>query len=118
MPSMLMSEADSEILKLIMEADVPALVVRFPDEYLPFGMFPRLVTRCVHWCAETWTVRKQPKFYKNYACFLLDTNGSYQVILASGLNVISVSVVSGRKVPEMSSADRLSHERYLRSILL
>ena len=110
-PSMLMSEADSEILKLIMEADVPALVVRFPDEYLPFGMFPRLVTRCVHWCAKTWTVRKQPKFYKNYACFFLGTSGSYQVILASGLNVISVSVVRGRKVPEMSAADRLSHER-------
>ena len=111
MPSMLMSEADSEILKLIMEANVPALVVRFPDEYLPFGMFPRLVTRCVHWCAETWTVRKQPKFYKNYACFFLGTSGSYQVILASGLNVISVSVVSGEKVSEKSAAYRLHHER-------
>ena len=110
-PSILMSEADSEILKLIMEADVPALVVRFPDEYLPFGMFPRLVTRCVHWCAKTWTVRKQPKLYKNYARFFLGTSGSYQVILASGLNVISVSVVSGKKVPEMSAAAGLSHER-------
>ena len=115
---MIMSEADSEILKLMMEADVPALVVRFPDEYLPIGMFPHLVTRCVHWCAKTWSVRKQPKFYKNYACFFLGTSGSYQVILASGLNVISVSVVSGQNVSEMSASDRLSHERYLRSVLL
>ena len=106
-----MSEADSEILKLIMEADVPALVVRFPDEYLPFGMFPRLVTRCVRWCAQEWPDNEQPQFYQNYARFFLGTSGSYQVILASGLNVISVSVVSGEKVSEMSAADRLSHER-------
>ena len=96
---MLMSEADSKILKLIMEASVPALVVRFPDECLPFGMFSRLVIRCVHWCGKTWSVRKQPKFYKNYACFFLDTSGSYQVILTSGLNVVSLSVVRGEKVP-------------------
>ena len=108
---MLMSKADSKILKLITEADVPALVVRFPDEYLPFGMFPRLVIRCVHWCGKTWSVRKQPKFYRNYARFFLGTNGTYQVILASGLNVISLTVVSGEKVSEMSATDRLSHDR-------
>ena len=111
MPSMLMSEADSKILKLIVEADVPALVVRFPDEYLPFGMFHRLVSRCVHWCAKTWTVRKQPKFYKNYARFFLGIVGTYQVILASGLNVISLSVVRGEKMSEMSATDRLGHVR-------
>ena len=108
---MLMSEADSKILKLIMEADVPALVVRFPDEYLPFGMFPRLVTRCVHWCAKEWSIRKQPKLYKNYARFFLGTVGTYQVILATGLNVISLSVVRGEKVSEMSATDHLGHVR-------
>ena len=96
---MLMSEADSKILKLIMEADVPALVVRFPDDYLPFGMFSRLVVRCVHWCVKKWSVRKQPKFYKNYARFYLGTTGIYQAILTSGLNVVSLSVVREEKVP-------------------
>ena len=110
-PSMLMSEADSTIQTLISSADVPTLMVRFPDEYLPFGMFPRLVIRCVHWCGKEWSVRKQPKFYRNYARFFLGTNGTYQVILASGLNVISFTVVSGEKVSEISATDRLSHDR-------
>ena len=108
---MLMSEADSTILTLISSADVPALVVWFPDEYLPFGLFHRLVTRCVHWCAKKWSVRKQPQFYKNYARFFLGTSGSYQVILASGLSVISLSVVRGEKMSEMSAADALHHKR-------
>ena len=108
-PSMLMSEADSEILKLIMEADVPALVVRFPDGYLPFGTFPRLVILFVHWCAEKWSVKEQPKLFKNFAHLFLD--GGYSVILTCRLNAISLTVVRGEEVPEMSDADRLSHER-------
>ena len=107
-PSMLMSEADSMMQTLISSADVPALIVWFPEGYLPFGMFPRLVILFVHWCAEKWPVKEQPKLFKNFAQLFLD--GGYSVILACRLNVISLIVVRGEKVPEMSDADRLSHE--------
>ena len=93
-PSMLEAEADSGIFKVISSAEVPALVVRCHDQYLPFGVFPRLVVRCAVWCLEHRSAKKQrqPKLYKNYAHFFLE--GSYQVVLAAKLNSVFVSVVA------------------------
>ena len=103
-----MSKASPEVLKLIQSSNVPALVLCFQDKYLPaFGLFHRLVIHCIRWCAvEKWGKGKQLKLYKNYAWLFLGTEGSEQLILACGLNVISVSVNSGKKDSEMSGADK------------
>ena len=110
-PSMLMSQPDTKILELLSSAGVPALIVRFPGGCLPPGMFPRLVILFVRWCADEWSWKKQPKFFKNFAQLFLGESGCYSVILTCGLNAVSVSVVRGEDV---SPADRLSHERYFK----
>ena len=108
-PSMLEAEADSRIFKVISQAEVPALVVRFLKQYLPFGVFPRLVVRCAVWCLKRRSAKKQrqPKLYKNSARFFLE--GAYQVVLAAKLNAVFVSVV-GEKADRMSDPD---HKRWV-----
>ena len=102
-----MSEASPEVLKLIQSSNVPALVLRFQDKCLPaFGLFHRLVIHFVRWCAaDKWGKGKHLKLYNNYAWLFLGAEGSEQLILACGFNVISFSVNSGKKDSEMSGAD-------------
>ena len=108
---MLMSQADTKIMTLLSSADIPALLVRFPGMYLLRGIFSRLVILFVQWCAEKWSRKKQPKFFKNLAQLYLGTSGCYSVILACRLNVVSLTVVRGNSGVEMSPADRFCHER-------
>ena len=105
-PSMLEAEAHSEILKVISSTEVPALVVRFHNQYLPFGVFPRLVVRCAVWCLKNFSARRQPKLYKNYARFFLE--GGHQVVVASKLNSVFVNVVGGKSAA-MTETD---HKRW------
>ena len=101
-----MSKASPEVLKSIQSSNIPALVLCFQDDYPAFGLFHRLVIHFVRWCAEKWGEVEQPKLFKNYACLFLGAEGSDQLILACGLNVISFSVDSGKEYSAMSNADK------------
>ena len=102
---MLMSKASPEVLELMHSSIVPALVLCFQDDYPAFGLFHRLVIHFVRWCAEKWGKGEQPKLYKNYARLFLGAEGSHQLFLACGLNVISFTVISGKENAEMSDTD-------------
>ena len=104
---MLMTKPSPEVLKVIQSSSVPALVLRFQDDYPAFGLFHRLVIHFVRWCADNCGEVEQPQLYKNYACLFLGAEGSDQLTLACGLNAISFSVDSGKEDSAMSGDDKM-----------
>ena len=85
---MLKSMADSTVLEGMSSPDeVPVLVIRFETEYVPLGLFPRLLIRCLK-----VSPLGHNKIHKNYGCFFWDKEGLYQLKVASGLHTISCVV--------------------------
>ena len=49
------------------------LYIQFQDGFVPYGLFPRLVSRSTAWCAENGSLQP-PKLYQNGAWFVLEGN--------------------------------------------
>ena len=87
-PSMLKSMADPKIREGMSSPDgVPVLVIRFETEFVPLGLFPRLLIRCLKGSPSGYH-----KIHKNYGCFYWDQEGLYLLKVASGLHSISCVV--------------------------
>ncbi|XP_068699869.1 uncharacterized protein [Montipora foliosa] len=59
------------------ERDPCPLFVHFLDGFVPHGLFPQFVSRCISWCSENG-FKETPKLFNNGARFLLGK----QIILA------------------------------------
>ncbi|XP_068699861.1 uncharacterized protein [Montipora foliosa] len=59
------------------ERDPCPLFVHFLDGFVPHGLFPQFVSRCISWCSESG-FKETPKLFNNGARFLLGK----QIILA------------------------------------
>ncbi|XP_068689640.1 uncharacterized protein [Montipora foliosa] len=88
------------------ERDPCPLFVHFLDGFVPHGLFPQFVSRCISWCSESG-FKETPKLFNNGARFLLGK----QIILALICRKRFIKVVlKRRQCPLEPSSSNASNE--------
>ncbi|XP_068718194.1 uncharacterized protein [Montipora capricornis] len=71
------------------ERDPCPLFLHFPDGFVPHGLFPQLVSRCISWCAEN-ELKKPPQLFNNGARFFVGRQLTFSLILICRKRFIKV----------------------------
>ena len=69
--------------------DPCSLYLNFPDGFVPHGLFPQLLSRCIGWCYERG-FQKEPSLYHCGARFFVGKQPIYSLVLISRKRSIKV----------------------------
>ncbi|KAJ7339407.1 hypothetical protein OS493_005802 [Desmophyllum pertusum] len=69
-PAQLRSSPSNLCKKEPSNCDPCPLYLRFLDGFVPHGLFPQLLSRCIRWCSDH-SPKEAPKLYQNGATFLI-----------------------------------------------
>ncbi|XP_078366217.1 uncharacterized protein LOC144650420 [Oculina patagonica] len=82
-------------------SDPCSLYLNFPDGFVPHGLFPQLVSRCIGWCSKR-DFLKEPNLFHCGARFFLGKQPIYSLVLICRKGFIKV-VLTQFKSPSGSS---------------
>lgn len=83
-------------------SDPCSLYVTFPDGFVPHGLFPQLLTRCIAWCSKR-DFREEPLLYDCGARFFIGKKTIYTLVLICRKRSIKVVLT------EIDAASGSSH---------
>ena len=73
------------------ENDPCPLYVHFLDGFVPHGLFPQLLSKCIHWCSEQG-LKQAPQLYLNGARLFIAMQGIFDLILICRKRFIKVTL--------------------------
>lgn len=91
-PSMLMSPASDDVLKLLASVQIPSLFVRFESGRVPPGLFPRLVLQFYQRCKEEWKSPVNPELFHNFALFHIRPDQGTSIIWLCHSSFIEIAI--------------------------
>lgn len=91
-PSILMSPAPEDVIRLIASVKIPSLFLKFQSGQVPPSLFPRLVVQFFQWFTEKWPGQQQPQLFHNFARFYTHPADEYSVSLLCHTSSIEVAV--------------------------
>ena len=71
------------------ESDPCILYIHFLDGFVPHGLFPQLLSRCISWCSE-YGLKQAPQLYNNGARLFIGTQTIFDLILICRKGFIKV----------------------------
>lgn len=89
------------------DCDPCSLYVTFHDGFVPHGLFPQLLSRCIAWCSERG-FRKEPNLFNCGARFFIGKQPSYSLVLICRKR--SIKVVLTQVKPSSGSSHTASKE--------
>ena len=104
-PSMLMSHPEEDAIKLLANAHIPSLFLRFkqirvpdiPGEEVyvpvPLGFFSRLILKFLEWRTENESEPSCPKLFKDFARFYVYPDESYSITLLQHSYIVELVVL-------------------------
>lgn len=84
------------------------LYVTFSDGFVPYGLFPQLLSACIAWCSERG-FREEPGLYSNGARFFIGEQSMYSLVLICRKRSIKV-VLTQMENSASGSSDTASKE--------
>ena len=88
------------------------LVLNFLHGFVPHGLFPRLVSRFIHWCSENGS-KQSPQLFNNGARFFITKQITFTLILICRKRFIKIVLTtdpSSCKSQSMSAANKMAIE--------
>lgn len=78
------------------DCDPCILYLNFPDGFVPHGLFPQLLSRCIVWCSECGP-NQAPELYQNGARLFLGKKTVYYLIMICRKRFIKIVLKEKRK---------------------
>ena len=88
-------------------SDPCPLYLYFPDGFVPHGLFPQLLSRCMSWCSECGP-NQPPELYQNGAKLRIGMKTIYNLILICRKSFIKIILKLKNKCLGASPTDALS----------
>lgn len=80
-PSMLLSPPPEGIVEVINSAEIPSLFLTFENDFVPPGLFTRLVLQFSQWVKDKYESPVDPQLHHNFARFYISEEKNCSVIL-------------------------------------
>ena len=98
-PSMLKSQPPNKIRKLVGSAQFPSLFVKFENDHVPPGFFPRFVLQFFQWGKDTFLTpvkENAPQLFHDFARFFVSTSEGEvcSVVFNCHASTVEVAVLS------------------------
>ena len=93
------------------DCDPCPLYLHFLDGFVPHGLFPQLLSRCIRWCSERGP-KQAPNLYHNGARLFIGKQTIYNLILVCKKRFIKVILkqASPRSAPRVTAAAKMVRE--------
>lgn len=107
-PAQLKSSPSGLCETKLSDCDPCPLYLHFPDGFVPHGLFPQLLSKCISWCSERGP-KEDPILFQNGARLLIGMKTIYYLILICRKRFIKVLLK--QKKPDSASPPAASSER-------
>ena len=84
------------------ECDPCPLILHFLDGFVPHGLFPRLVSKFIHWCSKNG-LKETPQLFNSGARLFIGKRIAFDLILICGKRLIKV-ILKRRNMPSSRSS--------------